>query len=34
MDDDDIIDFYNLQTWLKKVYTNNALNENTLKIDD
>ena len=30
----DVINFYNLQTWLKKVYNENTAEDNTLKIDN
>lgn len=30
----DVINFYNLQTWLKKVYEENSENNNILKIED
>lgn len=30
----DIVNFYNMQTWLKKVYNKNSSNGNILKIDD
>lgn len=33
MNDDDVINFYNLQTWLKKVYNENTTT-NVLKIED
>lgn len=32
MNDDDIMNFYNLQTWLKKVYQEHAINENILEL--
>ena len=31
MEDGDVINFYNLQTWLKKVYKENTVTENVLK---
>jgi hypothetical protein len=34
MGDNDVLNFYNLQTWLKKVYSENARNKNILEIDD
>ena len=34
MEEDDVINFYNLQTWLKKVYKENLVDENILKIED
>lgn len=34
MDDNDVINFYNLQTWLKKVYNKNSSTDNILKIED
>jgi hypothetical protein len=35
MNDDDVINFYNLQTWLKKVYNKNSTTDgNVLKIED
>ncbi|AGD92274.1 putative swib domain-containing protein [Megavirus chiliensis] len=32
MKDDDVINFYNLQTWLKKVYDENNINNNIVEI--
>ncbi|XWV25262.1 SWIB/MDM2 domain-containing protein [Tupanvirus deep ocean] len=34
MNDGDVINFYNLQTWLKKVYNENSATEHVLKIED
>lgn len=34
MEDNDVINFYNLQTWLKKVYNENSTNNAVLNIDD
>lgn len=34
MKNDDTITFYNLQTWLKKVYNKDQANNNKLIIDD
>lgn len=34
MGDDDVLNFYNLQTWLKKVYQEDASSKNILEIDD
>jgi hypothetical protein len=36
MNEKDVINFYNLQTWLKKVYKENSINDekNVLKIED
>ena len=34
MKKDDIITFYNLQTWLKKVYDENDINDTKLEIDE
>ena len=34
MKDDDVITFYNLQTWLKKVYNENVNNNKKLEIDE
>lgn len=33
MIEDDVINFYNLQTWLKKVYRENTVNDNTLQFE-
>ncbi len=32
MKDDDVINFYNLQTWLKKVYDENNISNNIVEI--
>lgn len=34
MSNDDVINFYNLQTWLKKVYSENSTDSSTLKIEE
>lgn len=34
MNDGDVINFYNLQTWLKKVYNDNANSNKKLELDD